>query len=115
MARSDGDARFHLLVSRDGSTVVDDGTHIYGPWFAVYAHAKFGAVFNNSLALERARATFAAVDDAAFDAVRGIYGEDGSVPTLHGVVLPNGRMPLTLNAVLHGIGACFFVFPAFQA
>lgn len=92
-------------MTRDGTRAVDASTHLYGQFFFIYAAAQYHKAFGDAQALREALATFAATDALFHDAAAGGFDEAGSLPRLHGVRLPGGGMPRTLNIFLHGTGA----------
>lgn len=92
-------------MSHDGARAIDAGTNLYGQFFVIYAASRYYKAFNDTSALQAALETFHATDALFHDPVAGGYDETGSLPRLHDVRLPGGRMPRTLNIFLHGTGA----------
>jgi mannose/cellobiose epimerase-like protein (N-acyl-D-glucosamine 2-epimerase family) len=110
-------------ASRDGKSILQPNTALYGQMFAVYGLAGFAAAFNDSSAGADAARTLAVLDRAWHNASTGGYNElesNAIPPTLSrsrassssSEATPGGRaasasaeLPRTLNVLLHSLEA----------
>lgn len=104
--RAPGSGLFAWKATRDGSSLVQPHTVLYGQWFVVYAFSQYHTVFGSAHAKQHALSCFRAVSKAWHDSNTGGYVElaSNSIPTdTTKEDAPDGPLPRSLNNMMHGL------------
>ncbi|WIA09790.1 hypothetical protein OEZ85_009165 [Tetradesmus obliquus] len=94
------------MASRNGSSILQDNTVLYGQWFVLYGFSQYYAAFGDVRAQQYALDCFAAVDAAWHNSSTGGYTENfvNSIPD-EALAPVDSEMPRTLNVLMHGMEA----------